>query len=238
MPGGQDSVLIKKWVSSEGKSYPSYIHNEKIDTPSQIDWFEFADGTELPSEQLVARLLGTESSEGLGVWNLGYTQINGYGGDDTLHGSTGDDTLNGGVGNDYLYGGAGNDTYKFGIGYGVDTISNVDGYNKITGNDIVEFGEGITVDDLELECNWHFQCCDLRINILGTSDSLIIQGWNRSDFDFRVDQFKFSDGTILTADELLTLGLTVHGAPGNDSLYLYVETVYRKGVVDPIIKEM
>jgi Ca2+-binding RTX toxin-like protein len=214
LPGGEDSVLIKNWASRDGVSYAHYIGAEKLITPSQIDWFKFADGTELPSIRLEASLLGTESSERLQVWNLNDTQINGYGGDDTLVGADFDDTLDGGVGNDILQGGSGNDTYKFGIGSGVDTIHNWESYSGVSGNDIVEFGEGIAVHDLALA----YDNVNLKINIKGTYDSLIIDGWFRSDYDYKVDQFKFADDTVLSADELTALGFSLYGSPGNDEI--------------------
>ena len=230
LPGGEDSILIENWASTGGS----------------IDWFKFADGTELPPDRVaaIAYAYGTGSSESLSSQGLGDTQINGYGGDDTLIGGAGDDTLDGGAGDDYLDGGNGNDTYKFGIGSGVDTINNARGHFLIDGDyvysdsyghyesaattDTVEFGAGITVNDLELSDVVYAMADEssLRINIKGTSDSLIINEWFRSDWDsewnFKVDQFKFADGTVLTAAQLEALGFTLYGSPGNDSLDLNI----------------
>lgn len=61
-------------------------------------------------------------------------------GDDSLLGFAGNDTLNGGAGNDYLEGGAGDDVYIFFRGDGADTITDVEGFNKIS------FGDAASTD--------------------------------------------------------------------------------------------
>jgi len=231
-PNEEDALLIKNWAPYADNNY-SCFSSEKYLTPAQIDWFKFADGTELPTDQLSADINGTRSSDCLINWNLGYTRINGYGGDDSLYGNDGNDTLDGGVGNDLLYGGAGNDTYLFGIGSGVDTIDNsldysveqntsIDGIYNDSGIDTVEFGAGITINDLELVSD---ESADLRINIKGTYDSLILKNWFVSDYRddnnyfVKVDQFKFADGTVLTAHELETLDfMEFDGSANNDEI--------------------
>ena len=84
----------------------------------------------------------------------GYSKISGtayndtiYGneGNDTLKGGNGNDTLIGGKGKDSLSGGNGDDTYIWNFGDGVDYID--DRY----GNNVVKFGEGITLDNLSFE---------------------------------------------------------------------------------------
>ncbi len=61
-----------------------------------------------------------------------------------LKGGDGDDTLNGGTG-DRLEGELGNDTYTFGTGSGVIVIDDTGGL------DAIRFGQGITLDDLQIE---------------------------------------------------------------------------------------
>ena len=90
-------------------------------------------------------------------------------------------------GNDYLDGGQGYDIYRFGIGSGTDTLGR--GSIRSEGDtNTVEFGSGITPDDLELLNEGGV----LRINIKGTYDSLI--GY--------ADQYKFADGTLVSAAQL------------------------------------
>ncbi|KAF0215350.1 MAG: outer membrane adhesin-like, partial [Geobacteraceae bacterium] len=114
--------------------------------------------------------------------NAGNDSLYGDSGADNLYGGAGNDVLNGGAGNDYLQGDAGNDTYKFDIGSGADTIYSYDPANSET--DTVEFGAGITASNLELVKDGY----NLRINVSGTTDSLVIQSWFYADYQ-RVDQF-------------------------------------------------
>jgi Ca2+-binding RTX toxin-like protein len=60
------------------------------------------------------------------------------------NGGNGDDTLNAGQGNDKVTGGAGNDIYIFNLGDGQLEITDANGYDKL------QFGEGITKEDVSL----------------------------------------------------------------------------------------
>ncbi|MEW5949276.1 MAG: calcium-binding protein [Thermodesulfobacteriota bacterium] len=137
-----------------------------------------------------------------------------YGGDgnDSLYGGADSDVLTGGAGNDYLSGEAGNDIYRFGLGSGQDTIYEYD----VTNIDIntVEFGAGITSADLELVKAG----TNLKINILGTTDSLTLTSWFSSDY-YKIEQFKLADGTVLTPAGLDAIGYKVYGTAGIDYLY-------------------
>ena len=157
----------------------------------------------------------------------------GYGGDDNLSAGAGDDILDGGKGNDTLTGDAGNDTYKFGRGSGVDRVSNwASDYASTT--DTVEFGAGITVNDLELVIDSAVGYNNLRINIKGSSDSLMIDNWFNGDA-YKVDRFLFADGTELTAAQLEAKGCKVYGpyhngSRGNDRMYGYLgDDTYKFG---------
>ncbi len=55
----------------------------------------------------------------------------GLGGNDDLTGGIGDDTLNGGTGNDILEGGVGNDVYEFFENFGIDTIYEGGGFDRL-----------------------------------------------------------------------------------------------------------
>jgi Ca2+-binding RTX toxin-like protein len=146
--------------------------------------------------------------------NDGNDALYGGEGDDQLYGGFGDDILDGGAGNDFLKGESGNDIYKFGIGSGQDTISVinvVDSYNRNA--DVVEFGEGITVAHFEL----FKENYNLRINIKGTTDALIIQDWFAGD-NFKAGKFIFADGTTLTAADIDAMDCKLYGTAGRDSL--------------------
>ena len=197
--GTSDSLIIRDWFSSE---------------VAKVGQFTFSDNTVLTAAQMEAKgysiaddgmtYYGT-SSDDLMSGGGGHDTLYGYDGNDTLSGNAGDDALSGGSGSDVLEGGAGfdtlqgdggNDTYKFGRGGGMDTINNnVADYTTTT--DAVEFGEGITSADLDLAKEGY----DLRINIAGSADSLIIRNWFSGD-SCKVDQFRFADGTVLTAAQM------------------------------------
>ncbi len=104
-------------------------------------------------------------------------------------------------------------------------VSDINYYNNcrsdyLTATDKVVFGGGITVNDLALIK----QNNDLRINITGTSDALIVKDWFLREA-FRIDQIKFTDGTLLTADQLESLGYqvsdtatTIYGPPDDGGI--------------------
>ncbi len=132
------------------------------------------------------------------------------------NGNSMSNALVGNSGNNILQGDAGNDTYKFGIGSGADTIYNYADDHAAT-TDTVEFGAGITAADIELIK----ESSNLRINIKGTPDSLIIKNWF-SGGEYKVDQFKFADNTVLTAVQLEAMGYettnTIRGTENDDFL--------------------
>ncbi|MDQ7837509.1 MAG: calcium-binding protein [Thermodesulfobacteriota bacterium] len=137
-----------------------------------------------------------------------------YGGDgtDSLFGGAGNDVLDGGAGNDSLSGETGNDTYRFGLGSGQDIISDYDATNIDVNT--IEFGAGITVANLELVK----ASTTLKINIQGTTDSLTLPNWFTGDA-YRIEQFKFADGTTLTPADLDAMGYKVYGTINTETLY-------------------
>ncbi len=139
------------------------------------------------------KLYGREGNDVLNGGD-GADLLDGGAGDDKLYGGNGADTLVGGYGNDTLVGGAGDDEYRFGASGGQDTI--VDS----GGNDTVLFGSGIEQDDLLFSKSGS----DLTIGVIGSSDSLTIQGWYTSD-DKKVEEFQLSDGSVLMAGQVQSL---------------------------------
>ena len=118
-----------------------------------------------------------------------------YGGADrdTLYGGAGDDTLEGGAGKDTLYLGGGSDTVVFGRGDGHDTVA-ADGFDAAS-TDKVVFGSGVKSDDLWFEESGD----DLKISVVGESDSLTLKDWFKSPASAagRMDEFRLSSGEIL-----------------------------------------
>ena len=132
--------------------------------------------------------------------------LTGTAGNDTLTGSAGSDTLIGGAGNDTLDGGAGNDTYVFDPGSGVDTIQDS------AGVDTVAFGAGITPDMLTLGLG------SLLIRVGDGGDAIHIEGFDPNDVYGSpvIENFAFSDNTVLAYNDLLARGFDLAGTDGND----------------------
>jgi Ca2+-binding RTX toxin-like protein len=127
----------------------------------------------------------------------GNDELYGGAGDDDLSGGVGDDTLVGGTGNDVLRGGSGSDVYSFADDFGADVIENDDATASI---DAIHFGGDISSVDV-----WFSQRGnDLRISLLGTTDTIAVRGWYASDAG-RVDVIRTADGKKLDADKVAQL---------------------------------
>lgn len=137
-----------------------------------------------------------------GTGNAVANVLIGNGSANTLTGNAGADTLDGGAGNDSLLGGADADVYRFGAGYGVDTISE----NDTTANvkDGVQFVGTVT------QANVQFKQVGNNLEVLlnGTTDKLVVQNWYLGS-QYQVEEFRFTDGTVLTnvqAQGMVTAG--------------------------------
>ncbi|BCS53645.1 calcium-binding protein [Geobacter sp. SVR] len=199
--GTTDSLIIQNWFS----------HNAY-----RIERFRFSDGTVKTIGDIEAAGYVLRGGSGNDTLNGSEARDIMYGGagNDILFGGSGNDILDGGAGNDYLQGGIyannGDDTYRFGIGGGQDTIYDYDGAPN---QDTVEFGEGITPDMIEFRRSGD----ELQVALKDTSDMLTIQGWfvNGS---FRIERFRFSDGTVKTIGDIEAAGYVLRGGSGNDTL--------------------
>lgn len=215
----------------------------------RIDRIRFEDGTQWNAAEISRLvLIGTDGSDSLTGFSTNDV-LEGRGGNDLLLGNGGNDTLMGGIGNDILFGksgddrldgaegtdsllgGMGNDFYLFGRGYGHDTITEEWDVNskKI---DTVAFSPGVSPSDLKMTREGN----DLSISIKGTTDRLKIikQLENEGDTYYRIERFRFADGTewdYRDVKRLLLIGNgdddvivayssddTLDGQEGNDSL--------------------
>ncbi len=127
-------------------------------------------------------------------------------GNDYLQSGNGNDTLNGGTGDDIIDGGNGDDTYVINRGDGRDVIIDAQG------NDTLRFGEGISASNIEVhETNAGLQIVlarDAQGNIV---DEVLLSNWLRGASN-QIENFQFSDGSILTATQLAQL-ITGNRAP-------------------------
>ena len=108
-----------------------------------------------------------------------------------MFGGAGNDTLDGGLGNDTLNGAAGADTYRFGRGWGTDTIIDNDATAGVV--DKIEFGASIVLADLTFTRVGN----DLSMSLAGGSDKLVVKDWYLGTAN-HIEQLRFTDGTVLT----------------------------------------
>ncbi len=185
-------------------------HNDKLYGDLGNDMLQGNEGNDL--------LEGGEGDDKL--WgNENNDDLSGGEGDDRLYGQDGYDILRGGLGQDRLEGGDGNDIYRYDLGDGQDVIIDSDieyygrhGYSKRLQNNRLEFGPGLTIDDLDLSA-YQYGESDLVIKIKPKSrtrdskpstDQISLPSWQ--DFrnnTFTINNFHFADGSVYSAQELL-----------------------------------
>jgi VCBS repeat-containing protein len=129
-------------------------------------------------------------------------------GDDTLYGTVIDNILRGNSGDDILYGGYGDDVYHYNVGDGHDIIEDVSGTDKII------FGEGINKDDVQYEKIEN----NLKI-ILSNTDSITINGWFSGISSYEIERLEFSNGDVITPEQLSKLFLNRIGTNEDNILY-------------------
>jgi len=146
--------------------------------------------------------------------------LSGLEGDDTLLGMSGDDRLIGGTGNDILKGGYGNDEFVFSLGDGVDTISTP--YNdtfQFTDTDIIEFGEGILPENVQLIRDPTL-ATNLLVNYGNQGDQIIVENFfTPAELKHPIDQIVFSNGVIWDSEAMRQLVEHVIDA-ANNSIYV------------------
>ncbi|MDD2951419.1 MAG: calcium-binding protein, partial [Sulfuricurvum sp.] len=153
-------------------------------------------------------------ADGSYIGNDSNSIIWGKGRDDTINAEDGIDIIYGNEGNDVLLGGGGNDTYVFNRGDGHDTISDYNQYYSNAGNDTIQFGAGITKENLIVRSNGN----DLIIALKEAgkvfeelSDTITISNWYYA--INRIENITFINGTILNTTEAI---LALEATDGND----------------------
>ena len=107
-----------------------------------------------------------------------------------LTGSAGADTLDGATGMDTLIGGTGADLYRFGSGYGIDTVQENDTTFGV--KDAVQFAGSVTQSNVQFKQIGN----NLEVLLNGTTDKLVIQNWYLGS-QYHVEEFRFTDGGVL-----------------------------------------
>ena len=237
--GGSDSVTISNYFSNDGAT--SYAVDEIRFADNTVWRVAEVKARALLANEAGSTLFGFESDDVIAgaVGNdvvyarSGNDSVDGNGGNDGLYGEAGNDVLRGGAGRDYLDGGAGNDnldggadddqltggdgadTYRFGRGYGKDSINNYDADASI---DSLVLGAGITQADIEVRRSaWN----ELVLSIKGTPDVLTVAQFFSADgtTPYALDRIVFADNSVwdIAAIKARVLAPTA----GSDSLVGY-----------------
>jgi len=117
--------------------------------------------------------------------------------DNFIWGMDGNDDISGGTGNDYMNGGSGNDTYRINNNGGKDTIIDSSGIDKLV------FGDSLVKTDYTLIKDGN----NLIIKSLKGTSQTTIDNWFLND-SYKIESFEFSDGTIITSDQIKDLFTT------------------------------
>ncbi|AMK76855.1 MULTISPECIES: calcium-binding protein [Methylomonas] len=213
------------------------VHIENFDqtdvfNSSSVSSFEFADGTTLSIDQLLARgfdLSGANLDDTIFGTNT-VDRINGYAGNDTLVAGAGNDVLDGGEGADIMAGGIGDDLYL--NVSGEDTIADYEGHDTIRlaqanavgagGVSIYNFGDQNQLRGVSIALD-SGGALKLQNVFFGTDATLEFANGSTLDLETLV-------GNSLTTSLALTLGDSggelyggagadnLHGGAGNDAL--------------------
>jgi Ca2+-binding RTX toxin-like protein len=188
------------------------IQNTMVWTDDRIEQVKFADGAILTHAQLVDMSLANNSGNDTLYGSYDGETINGGPGNDTLDGMDGNDIVIGGTGNDTVKGSGGNDTYRFWRGDGQDVLYER-GNGFYGGNDTIEFMDILPPDITVSQANGGL---DFILRINGTTDQITI-AYTMVYSDYRVEQVKFANGSVLTHAQLVQLSTVNNG--GNDVFY-------------------
>lgn len=179
---GEEIIIEAQYVSDENK----------------IENIQFADGTVVNDINALTTQIGSALgniilpdgyTEGH-LWGDGNYNITGNSGDNFIRGNAGNNILEGKAGNDsYWDEEGGNDTYIYNLGDGHDYISD------LNGNDTIQFGSGINVNDVTFS---QTENGGLSITFANQECSIYIDNYFNTNEDRKIENFSFADGTTLT----------------------------------------
>lgn len=229
--GGGDSVTIGN-INAAGNDY-SGIGIQEI---------RFADGSMVAPADLFALkgfdVIGTDANDVLQGVMGEINRMQGGAGDDQLVGGQRDDTLNGGTGNDLLIGsygndvliggagsdtldgGEGSDTYVFNLGDGADLVFDSNTSGQIN---TLRLGPGVPYPTLRLaaSANTTNSADNTLMLDFGNGDMVSIANFDRHSpvSSLSIQRFEFADGTVMTGQQLLDLGISIDSTAGDDVMY-------------------
>ncbi len=206
-------------VLRDGNNYETVkiIYDQQGDSITISKQFSFSDTHIRPLEftSFIFADGSTYNAADLRALCLAQSQTNG---DDIIFGYDTNDIFEGGTGNDTINGYDGSDTYIFNLGFGNDVIIDYQSLHSDIDLDEVQFGEGINSEDMIL----NRVDDNLLISFKNISDTLEIRGQfgNIATFDgfSDIDQFKFSNGLILSKFDLFAKIVTQQSTNANDNI--------------------
>ena len=224
---GNNLRIVVKGDMEQGVICQSFFYDNN-NKPEDII---FADGSKFSfknSELIIHHGDNSESISGTDYADTiyggqGNNNISGGNGNDIIYGEDGDDTISGGNGTDTIIGGKGNDiidggtdvdTFIWNLGDDLDTIS-------ATNIDILQFGEGISKDDLTFRCEGN----NLRIVVNNDeTQGIILVNFFYNNTN-KLNDIRFADGSTfnlatsgLTLDQHFSSGNTITGTDYDDTI--------------------
>ncbi|MDR1008590.1 MAG: hypothetical protein LBL65_08560, partial [Campylobacteraceae bacterium] len=210
----RDTVVIKDW-KNENRGVEKIIFSDGeillIDKNNAFPYIDFNNSTWTNNRYFIYGndnddvqgtslddIVKAEGGEDIIYTQNGNDIVYGGDGDDIIDTGVGNDRLIGGKGDDYLKGDAGNDTYIYSKGDGRDFI--VDS----AGNDVLYFDEGISRDDIAFKVydnNLVIGIKEGSKSFFKLEDRIIIKDWYGAG---RVEKIEFSDGTSLSASDIIS----------------------------------
>ena len=191
-----------------------------ISRPQYLHYLKFANGRTVDLTKTGLTYHQTDDAEASINGSDNNDVIYGFGGDDTISAAGGNDMLIGGKGCDTLNGGDGDDTYIWNLGDGLDTVSDSSGTTTL------QFGEGITLDNLTFEQSSN----QWRVYVNGdrTQGFYCSQGMP--------DIIKLADGSVLKMNET---GWNIYNSDNNDNIQgsVYDDVINGGGGDDSITSE-
>ena len=194
MVSDSEFAELRAYFSKKSIRYQQIIDTAPITTLTGTDANETMNGV-VDRDNVMTSGAGNDTLNGSNRNDLLY----GDSGNDHLYAGTGNDTLVGGTGNDLLDGGEGDDTYIFNKGDGEDVIVDYKGI------DTIQFGEGISPEDVIAKVVRNDRYVNLELSIKGSTDKISVRqhfgyhfpcsGYEEKP-EYKVEKITFADGTI------------------------------------------
>ncbi|EFL88196.1 tandem-95 repeat protein [Ahrensia sp. R2A130] len=176
---------------------------------SELPIIRFADGETWTAEQLFARAVETQQTDG----------------SDLVFGSVGADTLEGGSGDDDIRGGAGDDTYIFRRGDGRDVLTD-DRREEVGGTDRLEI-RGYLAEEMQVS-RVGGSNEEIVLTFDGTNDEIVLRG--------RIETVAFGDGTEFAIDDLISTAVGQGTAYANELTGTLGNDVFEGGRGDDVLR--